>query len=194
MKGTKMSETSQNTIDASSLDDELDAPIPWRTFGIEDYLSFLVFWALALDIFVQFFSRYVLDDSIGWTEEIARYLLISVGFIGSIIAVRKNTHIMVEFLFRFVSPRFGAILTYCADIGRIAFFAMLSVTCFKLAGKTRQMMVSIDFPKSIMYYMVSVCLAAMAIRSVQVLIRHIRQGGSRISLEHAEHALHTKTD
>lgn len=189
-----MSETSQKTIDASSLDDELDAPIEWRSFGIEDYLSFLVFWTLALDIFVQFFSRYVLDNSIGWTEEIARYLLISVGFIGSIIAVRKNSHIMVEFLFRFVSPKFGAILTYCADIGRIAFFVLLSLTCFKLAGKTKQMMVSIDFPKSFMYYLVSVCLAAMAIRSVQVLVRHIRQGGSRISLEHAEHALHTHTD
>lgn len=194
MKGTKMSETSQTAIDASSLDDELDAPIAWRSFGIEDYLVFLVFWALALDIFVQFFSRYVLGDSIGWTEEIARYLLISVGFIGSIMAVRKNSHIMVEFLFRFVPPKFGAFLTYCADIGRIAFFAMLSYSCFKLAGKTKQMMVSIDFPKSAMYYMVSVCLAAMAIRSVQVLIRHIRKGGSRISLEHAEHALQSKMD
>jgi TRAP-type C4-dicarboxylate transport system permease small subunit len=38
-----------------------------------------------------------------------------------------------------------------------------------------------------MYYMVSVCLAFMAVRSVQVLVRHIRQGGSRISLEHARH-------
>ena len=189
-----MSEKSQNLIDTSALDDDLDAPIEWRSFGIEDYLVFLVFWALALDIFVQFFSRYVLGDSIGWTEEIARYLLISVGFIGSIVAVRKNSHIMVEFLFRFVPPKFGAFLTYCADIGRIAFFAMLSLTCFKLAGKTKQMMVSMDFPKSIMYYMVSICLAAMAVRSVQVLIRHIRQGGSRISLEHAEHALHTLTD
>jgi TRAP-type C4-dicarboxylate transport system permease small subunit len=194
MKGTEMSETGQKSIDAAKLDDELDAPIPWRSFGIEDYIVFLVFWVLALDIFVQFFTRYVLDNSLGWTEEIARYLLIAVGFIGSILAVRKNSHIMVEFLFRFVPPKFGAALTYCADVGRIGFFAMLSFICFKLAGRTKQMMVSIDFPKSAMYYMVSVCLAAMAIRSVQVLVRHIRQGGSRISLEHAEHALHTHTD
>ncbi len=189
-----MTEPNKTSIDASSLDDEMDAPIDWKSFGIEDYVVFFVFWVLALDIFVQFFSRYVLDDSIGWTEEIARYLLISVGFIGSIMAVRKNTHIMVEFLFRYVPPKFGTILTYCADIGRIAFFALLALTCFKLAGKTRQMMVSIEFPKSAMYYMVSICLAAMAIRSIQVLIKHIKQGGSRISLEHAQHALRPPTD
>jgi len=189
-----MSETSQKTIDAAGLDDDLDAPIEWRNFGIEDYVVFFVFWVLALDIFVQFFTRYVLDNSLGWTEEIARYLLIAVGFIGSIMAVRRNSHIIVEFLFRFVPPKFGTILTYCTDVGRIAFFAMLAVICFKLAGRTKQMMVSIDFPKSTMYYLVSVCLAAMAIRSIQVLVRHIRRGGSKVSLQHAEEALHTHTD
>jgi TRAP-type C4-dicarboxylate transport system permease small subunit len=182
-----MSETSRDTVEAPDFDQELDAPIRWREMGIEDYLVFLIFWILALDIFVQFFTRYVLNDSLSWTEEIARYLLIAVGFIGSIMAVRKNSHIMVEFLFRFVPPKFGSFLTYCADVGRIAFFAILSVTSFKLAGKTKQMMVSIDFPKSTMYYLVGVCLAAMAIRSIQVFVRHIRQGGSRISLEHARH-------
>ena len=189
-----MTEPDKSSFDASSLDDELDAPIDWKSFGIEDYLVFVVFWVLALDIFIQFFSRYVLDDSIGWTEEIARYLLISVGFIGSIMAVRKNTHIMVEFLFRFIPPKFGAALTYCADVGRVAFFGTLAYICFKLAGKTRQMMVSIEFPKSAMYYMVAVCLVAMTIRAIQVLVKHIRQGGSRMSLEHAEHVLHPPTD
>lgn len=182
-----MSETNQNAAGMPDFDAELDAPISWRDMGIEDYVVFLVFWILAFDIFVQFFTRYVLNNSLSWTEEIARYLLIMVGFIGSILAVRKNSHIMVEFLFRFVPPKFGTILTYCGDVSRMAFFAMLSVICFNLAGKTKQMMVSIDVPKSAMYYMISVCLAAMAIRSIQVLVRHIRQGGSRISLEHARH-------
>ncbi len=171
-------------IDAES---ELDKPIDWRNFGIEDYIVFVVFWVLALDIFVQFFTRYVLNSSLAWTEEIARYLLIAVGFIGSIMCVRKNTHIMVEFFYRFIPPNFGRILVHIIDVGRIGFFATLAWICFKLAGKTKQMMVSIDFPKSAMYYMISVCLAAMAIRAIQVTVRHIRQGGSKISLEHAQH-------
>lgn len=182
-----MSEQENKPADVIDYDAQLDAPINWREFGLEDYIVFFVFWILAFDIFVQFFTRYVLNDSLSWTEEIARYLLIAVCFVGSIVAVRRNTHIMVEFLFRFVPPKFGVALTYIADVGRIGFFAILSVISFNLAGKTKQMMVSIDFPKSAMYYAISVCLAAMAVRSVQVLVRHIRQGGSRISLEHAQH-------
>lgn len=180
-----MSEADKKT--ATDYDAELDKPIEWRSFGPEDYIVFFIFWVLAFDIFVQFFTRYVLNSSLAWTEEIARYLLIAVCFTGGIVCVRKNTHIMVEFLFRFIPPKFGVFLTYVSDVGRIGFFAMLAVICFKLAGKTHQMMVSINFPKSAMYYMISVCLAAMAVRSVQVFVRHLHQGGSRISLEHARH-------
>jgi TRAP-type C4-dicarboxylate transport system permease small subunit len=182
-----MSEENQDLIDVAVFEDELDRPIDWRTFGIEDYIVFVVFWVLALDIFLQFFTRYVLNSSMAWTEEIARYLLIAVGFIGSILCVRKNTHIQVEFFYRYIPPGFAKILVHSVDVGRIFFFGYLSWVCFKLAGRTKQMMVSIDFPKSIMYYIICVCLAAMAIRSVQVTIRHFRQGGSKISLDHARH-------
>ena len=182
-----MSETNDIIKEMADIGSEMDAPINWREAGIEDYIVFVIFWILAVDIFAQFFTRYVLNDSLAWTEEIARYLLIGVTFVGSITAVRKNSHIMVEFLFRFVPAQLGSLLVYIGDIGKIAFFAYTSWACFRLAGKTLQMMVSVDIPKSWMYYMISVCLAAMAIRAVQVLARHIRHGGSQISLEHARH-------
>ena len=182
-----MSAQNQEADDTMEFDEILDAPIEWRKFGIEDYIVFVIFWILAADIFLQFFTRYVLNSSLAWTEEIARYLLIAVGFVGSIMCVRKNSHIMVEFLYRFISPGFGRILVHFIDFGRIGFFGILSWICFKLAGKTHQMMVSIDFPKSAMYYLISVCLVGMTIRSVQVAFRHVRQGGSKISLEHARH-------
>ena len=63
-----------------------------------------VFWALAVVVFLQFFTRYVLNSSLGWTEEIARYLLIVVTFLGSAMAVRKRSHIAVEFCYRYFGP------------------------------------------------------------------------------------------
>jgi TRAP-type C4-dicarboxylate transport system permease small subunit len=153
-----------------------------RNFSLEDAIVFFVFWILALDIFVQFFTRYVLNDSLAWTEEIARYLLITTGFLGSVMAVRKNTHIMVEFLYRYIPGLMAKILSSLIDLSRIGFFAMLAWVSFKVAGKTKQMMVSIDVPKSIMYYMIAVCFAFMALRAVQVAVRHWRQGGSDMAL------------
>ena len=52
-------------------------------------------------VFHQFFTRYVLNDSYAWTEEIASYCLICVVFIGSAMCVRPSRHIHVDFLYRF---------------------------------------------------------------------------------------------
>ena len=64
----------------------------------EDWIAFVLFWALAFIVFLQFFTRYILNDSLAWTEEIARYGLMSLAFIGGAVVTRKKTHIAVELL------------------------------------------------------------------------------------------------
>ena len=39
----------------------------------EDWLAIVIFWGLSFIVFLQFFTRYVMNDSLAWTEEIARY-------------------------------------------------------------------------------------------------------------------------
>src|SRR4051812_18891215 len=65
----------------------------------EDWLAFALFWALAGIVFLQFFTRYVLNDSLSWTEEIARYGLMWLPFIRRAGGMRKNVPISVSPLF-----------------------------------------------------------------------------------------------
>ena len=59
---------------------------------------------LAFIVFLQFFTRYVLNDSLAWTEEIARYGLMWIMFIGGAMVTRRNTHIAVELLSNVMKP------------------------------------------------------------------------------------------
>ncbi|MDT8893078.1 TRAP transporter small permease [Halomonas sp. I1] len=152
----------------------------FRSYAVEDYVTLAVFWVLALDVFLQFFSRYVLGNSLAWTEEMARYLLIVVGFLGGAMAVRKCSHIAVEFFYRYMPEAMARLTSILVDLVRIAFFGIGSWITYRLADRTTSMMVSVDVPKSVIYYLVMVGFLMMLLRSIQVAIRHWREGTSEL--------------
>lgn len=156
-----------------------DVEVRLSDYGIEDYLVLAVFWALAVIVFAQFFSRYVLNDSIAWTEEVARYLLITIAFAGAPIAVRKNTHIHVEFFYRFIPRRAARILSTIVDVIRIVFFAYATYLSYKIIGLMgAQYMTAIHVSMGVIYGFVFAGFLAMTLRAMQVALKHWRQGYS----------------
>jgi TRAP-type C4-dicarboxylate transport system permease small subunit len=146
---------------------------------IEAWASLLLFWALGGVVFTQFFTRYFLNDSASWTEEIARYLLIGVVFVGASIGVAKNNHIQVDFLYRYLPPKAGRAMALTVDAIRIAFFASMTVYTVQMMQKMGSyQMTIVDLPMNIVYSVVLFGFAAMAVRSVWVAKVHWQRGYS----------------
>jgi TRAP-type transport system small permease protein len=146
----------------------------------EGWAALGLFWLLALTVFYQFITRYVFNDSASWTEEIARYLLIGVVFVGATIGVAKNSQIQVDFFYRHMPVAVARWLSRAVDVLRIAFFATAVVLTgemmLKLGSNTR--MTIIDAPMNIVYGVVLLGFAAMTFRSIQVALVHWRRGYS----------------
>src|SRR6476469_10809929 len=87
----------------------------------EGWVALGFFWLLALTVFYHFITRYVMNDSASWTEEIARYLLIAVVFVGATIGVAKNTQIQVDFFYRHTPAAVARWLSRAADVLSIGF-------------------------------------------------------------------------
>ena len=149
-------------------------------FQWDDGLVLIVFWALAFVVFLQFFTRYVLNDSLGWTEEIARFLLVTVTFLGVVMAVRRESQIAVELAFRWLSRPMRKALQYFIDLVSIGFYGVMGYLCAQVAARTQQKMVSIDFPKSSIYWFICACFAAMTLYALIAFWRHVRTGSSRL--------------
>ena len=143
----------------------------------EAWVAVTFFWILGLTVFFQFFTRYVLNDSASWTEEIARYLLIATVFTGATIGVIKNNHIQVDFFYRYMPAGLARAMATGVDLLRAAFFAAAAVLTamlmLRLGGNTRMTMV--DLPMNWIYGVVMLGFAAMAVRSVQVALIHRRR-------------------
>jgi len=165
-----------------------DAPIDLSHYVIEDWISLGFFWLLGACVFYQFFTRYVLNDSAAWTEEIARYLLICTVFVAIAASVRRTRHIHVDFMYRLMPAKAGRVLSTIVDIGRIVFFALaVGLTIQMMMRMGALQMTIVDLPMNIIYGICAFGFAAATIRSVQVAIENWRRGFSL--LERPEHAI-----
>ena len=146
---------------------------------LEAWVALALFWALAGVVFTQFITRYVLNNSASWTEEIARYLLIGTVFVGAAIGVAKNNHIQVDLLYRYLPAGLSRWVSRAVDVLRMAFFAAMTVlTVLMMQKMGNYQMTIIDLPMNIVY---GVCLfgfAAMTLRSVWVSKVHWQRGYS----------------
>jgi len=158
-----------------------DEEIDLSTTTIEGWIALAIFMALAGVVFYQFFTRYVLNDSAAWTEEIARYLLIGTVFVGASIGVAKNNHVQVDLLYRYMPRALGRVLATAVDLLRVGFFGWLSVLTVQLMEKLgNTMMTVIDWPMKIVYGVVLFGLVMMTLRSIWVLVVQWRRGYSTL--------------
>jgi len=153
-----------------------------------DIPALLLFVVLAFVVLLQFLSRYVLNDSVAWTEEIARYLLIGVAYAGSISALRKGEHIFLEVIYRRVSPASVKPLAILVDLVSVAFHAVLTLLAAGLTLEADRRMISVDLPKSIVYGFVAITLLAATIVAARRLFERARQSSEQILREIEESA------
>lgn len=151
-----------------------EPPGDWR---IEDWVVFAIFWVLAGVVFLQFFTRYVLNDSIAWTEEIARYLLICVTFVGAAMAARKGSHIALELALYVLPPGSRRWLRIVLSMVAVAFFAVAAWLCLGIAeAMWYQPMVVVDLPLGLVYYVAFFGLVLTTIRFAWFAVMQFRTG------------------
>ena len=147
----------------------------------EDWIAFALFWALAFIVFLQFFTRYILNDSLSWTEEIARYGLMSLAFIGGAVVTRKKSHIAVELLSNLMKPgRLRSALLALVDFITLAFMALLAYFSVTIIVRMHtQTMTVFELPMSIVYGGVGLGCFMMLARQIHVVWRNAREGWQR---------------
>jgi TRAP-type C4-dicarboxylate transport system permease small subunit len=150
-------------------------------YGAEDWICLGFFWTMAGLVFLQFFSRYVLNDSYAWTEELAVYCLMPVVFIGASMCVRRVRHIQVNLVYRYLPAPAGRALSTAVDMAAIAFYGYASYLVARYAlAVDNEPMTTINWNKSHVYWLAFAGFALMTLRGVQVAAGNWRRGFSAL--------------
>ncbi|MDX0542850.1 TRAP transporter small permease subunit [Sinorhizobium medicae] len=148
-------------------------------YSFEDWVTLAVFWLMTGCVFLQFFTRYVLNDSYAWTEEIATNCLIGVVFLGSAMCVRVSRHIQVDVLYHYLPATVARGLAIFVDLVRIVFFGYACWLMWRyVAIVAHERMITVNLPRNIVFYGVLAGFVLMLIRSIQVFVANQRRGYS----------------
>lgn len=97
----------------------------------DDLLVTLTSWLVAyltlqmtLVVLLGVFTRYVLNDALAWVEELARYTMIWLSWLGGGLALRRGGHLAVEFVIDTLPANVRAMIVFA---GRVAIFAFLAI-------------------------------------------------------------------
>jgi TRAP-type C4-dicarboxylate transport system permease small subunit len=149
------------------------------SYAFEDWVTLAIFWVMTGCVFLQFFTRYVLNNSYAWTEEIATNCLIAVVFLGSVMCVRVSRHIQVDVLYHYMPAQLARGLAIFVDIVRICFFVYACWLMWRyVAIVAHERMVTVNLPRDIVFYSVMAGFVLMLFRSIQVFIANQRRGYS----------------
>ena len=126
-----------------------------RLADISRAINRAVEWSLAgiglvmvLVVAAQVFSRYALNHSLFWSEELARYLLVWLTFLGATVAYHRRAHPSIDMLQARMGPGTARIMTIAGYLAALLFFGVLTIYGLQFAHFVRaQISPALQIPK-----------------------------------------------
>jgi TRAP-type C4-dicarboxylate transport system permease small subunit len=128
---------------------------------------------MALTVFAQVVMRYFFLDPLVWGDELAKYSLAFMTFIGASVALRKGELACMDLLAVKFSPSAQRIIAICVMLLNIALIIFLLLCSFNLVSQNSvrtQVSPAMEIPMQYVYLCLPVGLSLMALQAFLCLI------------------------
>jgi TRAP-type C4-dicarboxylate transport system permease small subunit len=156
----------------------------WKTINFLEYVIIFIYIILIVIGFAQVFFRYVLQNSIFWSEEFLTYIFIWLVFLGAALAVRNRTHPAVDLLITRFNKKNRLKFAILGDICIIAYAGIAIVKGFELVNKSMSFSSALLLPYKYVYLSLpvgSILIAFFTILNLKEDIENIRKQTKEIS-------------
>jgi TRAP-type C4-dicarboxylate transport system permease small subunit len=148
--------------------DERLAPEDWLGIGL--LLGILGVMGLGV------FFRYVLNDSLTWSEELSRYGLVVLTYVGCVVACRRRSHIRIDAIDLVLPQQTRWALDLLMQLGLLLFLLYLAWRTWEITGFVRHSISpAIGLPIVWIYGIMLGCFVLAAVRQAQTIRRLLRE-------------------
>ncbi|GIQ62638.1 membrane protein [Paenibacillus cisolokensis] len=130
----------------------------------------LILAAMSVIIIAQIFSRFLFHSPLTWSEEVARYLMVYMVFLGAPLALRQHRMIAIEVVAESVGAKARKVLKIATMLISIVFFIILLVQGNDMMGIVgRQHSAALGIPMNIPYMAIPIGAALMLLNAIAVI-------------------------
>ncbi len=145
----------------------LDRWIHWGTA----FVVIVLMAVMTAVIGLQVFCRYVLNASLIWPEELARYAMVWITCLASGIAVRQASHLGIDSVVRRLPAGARRAVVGGGQVGTLIFLAVVLVAGVNMVTRVAgQASVALDLPMAIPYAAVPVGAALMLYEYLRLMV------------------------
>lgn len=148
---------------------------------LDDYFEavFMVILLFVMSIFIglQVFMRYVMQNSLSWSEELSRYMYIYMLYLGISYGVRTNRHLRISFIQNLLREKGQKVLSLLSDLLFLAFSVVVVVNSTEVAmliARLGQVTASTGMPMYVVYMGVPIGFSLVVLRLLQNIIHKIQ--------------------
>jgi len=131
--------------------------------------------ALVIVVLISVLSRYFLNFSIAWGEELSRFMLIWMVFSGAVIAYSYNEHLGLDVLVKVVPEKVSHIIMIIANL------LILIAVGLIINGGSKLTIESIDsfspalaIPYGYVYIIIPICGVMLLFQTISNLMKHLK--------------------
>ena len=144
-----------------------------------EYLLFRLGLSMALVVATQVFFRYVLNHALFWSEELARFMLVWLSFLGASTAYKRGLHPGVDVLTSRLPPSIRSACLHLVQIVSLALFSIMVVYGVRFAFFIRaQISPALYLPKWMVFAIIPASGLILAIHSLAFIAAAYRDDRS----------------
>lgn len=121
------------------------------------------------------FSRFVLNSSLGWADELSRFIFIWISFLGAVMAYGTNDHVGLNFVIaKIKTAKVQNIVIIISDILIMSVLAIITYYGYIVATSATNVSPALYIPMTIVYAVVPFSGLLMMIINLYKIKKHIK--------------------
>lgn len=144
--------------------------------GVTKWILIVLFFMMVVVVFLQVLFRFALDQPLAWTEELARYLLVWITFLGSGYAMSVKAHPSVELLYERANGMVKRVMMVLSTAVILFFFWQIIVKSFEFIQRSMvQTSPALQIPMGYIYTAIPIASVLFILNLLYVTVSQWRK-------------------